>query len=114
MHPLLRRVYSQRGVTGPEEVELGLANLAPPDSLKDIDAAVELLLAALRGRWKVLLVGDYDADGATSSALALDALYGFGFDADRLDYIVPNRFEYGYGLTPAIVEFARAEHADSF
>ncbi len=110
MHPLLRRVYSQRGVTGPEEVELGLAKLAPPESLKGIDEAVELLLAALRGQWKILLVGDFDADGATSCVLALDALHGFGFD--HLDYIVPNRFEYGYGLTPAIVELARARNPD--
>lgn len=110
MHPLLRRVYGQRGVTGPEEVELGLAKLAPPESLKGIDKAVELLLAALRGQWKILLVGDFDADGATSCVLALDALHGFGFD--HLDYIVPNRFEYGYGLTPAIVELARARNPD--
>ena len=110
MHPLLRRVYSQRGVTGPEEVELGLVKLAPPESLKGIDEAVELLLAALRGQWKILLVGDFDADGATSCVLALDALHGFGFD--HLDYIVPNRFEYGYGLTPAIVELARARNPD--
>lgn len=110
MHPLLRRVYSQRGVTGPEEVELGLAHLAPPESLKGIEDAVELLLAALREQRKVLLVGDFDADGATSCVLALDALHGFGFD--HLDYIVPNRFEYGYGLTPAIVELARTRNPD--
>lgn len=106
LHPLLRRVYSQRGVSRLEEVESGLADLAPPDSLKGLDDAVELLVEALRGQWKVLLVGDYDADGATSCATALDALHGFGFD--RLDYIVPNRFDYGYGLTPAIVELAAA------
>ena len=110
MHPLLRRVYSQRGVSEPEEVELGLAHLAPPDSLKGIEDAVELLLAALREQLKVLLVGDFDADGATSCVLALDALHGFGFD--HLDYIVPNRFEYGYGLTPAIVELARTRNPD--
>ncbi len=112
MHPLLRRVYSQRGVTEPEEVDLKLANLAPPDLLKGIGEAVELLLAALRGQWKILLVGDYDTDGAASCALALDALHSFGFDLDRLDYIVPNRFDYGYGLTPAIVELAAARRPD--
>lgn len=110
LHPLLRRVYSQRGVSRLEEVESGLADLAPPDSLKGLDDAVELLVEALRGQWKVLLVGDYDADGATSCATALDALHGFGFD--RLDYIVPNRFDYGYGLTPAIVELAAARSPD--
>ena len=106
MHPLLRRVYSQRGVTSSAELDLGLANLAPPESLKGMDQAVDLLLAALHGKWKILLVGDYDADGATSCAVALNALHGFGFD--RLDYIVPNRFEFGYGLTPAIVKLACA------
>ncbi len=106
MHPLLRRVYSQRGVTSSAELDLGLANLAPPESLKGMDEAVDLLLAALHGKWKILLVGDYDADGATSCVVALNALHGFGFD--RLDYIVPNRFEFGYGLTPAIVELACA------
>lgn len=110
LHPLLRRVYSQRGVSRLEEVESGLADLAPPDSLKGLDDAVELLVEALRGQWKVLLVGDYDADGATSCATALDALHGFGLD--RLDYIVPNRFDYGYGLTPAIVELAAARSPD--
>ena len=106
MHPLLRRVYSQRGLTSSAELDLGLANLAPPESLKGMDKAVDLLLAALHGKWKILLVGDYDADGATSCVVALNALHGFGFD--RLDYIVPNRFEFGYGLTPAIVELACA------
>lgn len=110
LHPLLRRVYSQRDVSRLEEVESGLADLAPPDSLKGLDDAVELLVEALRGQWKVLLVGDYDADGATSCATALDALHGFGFD--HLDYIVPNRFDYGYGLTPAIVELAAARSPD--
>ncbi len=110
MHPLLRRVYSQRGVTSSAELDLGLANLAPPESLKGMDEAVDLLLAALHGKWKILLVGDYDADGATSCVVALNALHGFGFD--RLDYIVPNRFEFGYGLTPGIVELACARDPD--
>ncbi len=110
LHPLLRRVYSHRGVSAIEEIDAGLADLAPPDAIKGMDDAVNLLLAALRGQWKILLVGDYDADGAASCALALEALHGFGFD--HLDYIVPNRFEYGYGLTPAIVELARARGPD--
>ncbi len=110
LHPLLRRVYSQRGVTSSAELDLGLANLAPPESLKGMDEAVDLLLEALHGKWKILLVGDYDADGATSCVVALNALHGFGFD--RLDYIVPNRFEFGYGLTPAIVELACARDPD--
>ena len=110
MHPLLRRIYSQRDLPGPEDLQLGLANLLPPDRLKGMDEAIELLLAALREQWKILLVGDYDADGATSCAVAISALHNFGFD--HLDYIVPNRFEYGYGLTPAIVELAAVRAPD--
>ena len=110
IHPLLRQIYNQRNLPGAEAVELGLANLLPPDLLKGMDEAVELLLSALREQWKVLLVGDYDADGATSCVVAIDALHSFGFD--HLDYIVPNRFEYGYGLTPAIVELAAARDPD--
>ena len=110
LHPLLRRIYSRRGVSELREIELELANLVPPDSLKGLGDAVALLVEALRGQWRVLLVGDYDADGAASCAIALDALNSFGFD--NLDYIVPNRFDYGYGLTPAIVELASARWPD--
>lgn len=110
LHPLLRRIYSQRGLPGPEAVELGLPNLLTPDLLKGMDEAVELLYKGLREQWKIMLVGDYDADGATSCVVALNALHGFGFD--NLDYIVPNRFEYGYGLTPAIVALAAGRNPD--
>ena len=110
MHPLLRRVYSQRGISRSEDIEHRLAGLAPPDALLNIGAAVELLLAALRGQWKVLIVADYDADGATSCALAIEALHGFGFN--EVDYIVPDRLRYGYGLTPGIVELAACREPD--
>ena len=110
MHPLLRRIYSQRGVSRPEEIDHGLGGLEPPDAMLGIDSAVELLLAALRERWKILIVADYDADGATSCALAIEALFGFGFDA--VDYIIPDRIRYGYGLTTEIVELAACREPD--
>lgn len=110
IHPLLQRIYRQRKISDPGEIELGLANLLPPDSLKGLAAAIELLLQALRERSRILIVADFDADGATSCALAMGALRGFG--AAHVDYIVPNRFEYGYGLTPEIVELAKTRNPD--
>lgn len=110
IHPLLQRIYRQRKITDPGEIELGLANLLPPDSLKGLPAAIELLLWALRDQSRILIVADFDADGATSCALAMGALRGFG--AAHVDYIVPNRFEYGYGLTPEIVELAKTRNPD--
>src|SRR5471032_2924386 len=106
LHPVLRRVYASRGLRTREELNLTLERLAPVGSLGGTDAAAHLLLQHRRGR--VLVVGDFDADGATSTALMLRALRGFGFAA--VDFLVPNRFEYGYGLTPEIVAVA-AERA---
>lgn len=105
MHPLLRRVYCQRNIESAEELQLGLEHLIPPGKLKGIDGAVDLLIDALEQQSRVLIVADFDADGATSCALALIALRKLGFHS--VDYIVPNRFDYGYGLTPEIVELAK-------
>ena len=110
MHPLLRRVYSQRKIKHVEELELGLENLIPPERFKGIDAAIELLIDALRQQQRVLIVADFDADGATSCVVALAALRQFGYQ--HTDYIVPNRFDYGYGLTPEIVELAKTRNPD--
>lgn len=97
-----------RGLTSPDELDYGLARLAPIGSLENVDAAAELVIAN-RDR-KIIVVGDFDVDGATSTALVLRCLREFGF-AD-VDYLVPNRFEYGYGLTPEIVRVA-AERSPS-
>lgn len=104
LHPLLQRVYAARGVTSDREIAIDLNNLLPPDSLKDLDEAVALIILALKQQQRMLIVGDFDADGATSSALAVLALTAMG--ARNVDFLVPNRFEYGYGLTPEIVEVA--------
>lgn len=104
-HPLLARVYAARGVVDEAELDLGLSGLLPFQDLKGIEDAVALLCAAISQRQKILVVGDFDADGATSSALAVRALRACG--AFQVDYLVPNRFEYGYGLTPEIVAVAR-------
>ncbi len=110
LHPLMRRIYRQRGVAGADELDLGLAGLEPPDALLGMDAALDLLLAALREQWKILIVADYDADGATSCALAIESLHAFGFD--RVDYIIPDRARHGYGLSPEIVELAACREPD--
>ena len=105
LHPILDRVYRHRGVTGVGELDLSLAALAPAHDLAGLPGAVDVLARARRDRQRVLVVGDYDADGATAAALALLGLRALGF-AD-VDYLVPNRFEYGYGLSPEIVSVAR-------
>ncbi len=110
LHPVLRRLYAARRVTSPAELEYGLANLLPWQSLKGIDAAVALLVRALEKQQRVLVVGDFDVDGATSTALAIQALRMLGLK--QVDYLVPNRFRYGYGLTPAIVEVAAQRRPD--
>jgi len=108
--PLVRRIYSQRPLAALTELELTLSQLIPPARLKGIDAAVDLLEAALKEGERLLIVADFDADGATSCALALTVLRAFG--CAHVDYIVPNRFEYGYGLTPEIVELAKGKNPD--
>ncbi len=100
----LSRVYLARGVCSSEELELGLKQMLDNSQLKGLDQAIELLLSAFKERQRILIVGDFDADGATSTALAIDALRSMG--AADCRYLVPNRFEYGYGLTPEIVDLA--------
>lgn len=108
--PLLQRLYAARGVTCAEELDKGLARLIPYKQLKGIDAAVELLVEALEKRQRILFVGDFDADGATASSVGVLGLRQLG--AAHVDYLVPNRFEYGYGLTPEIVAVALQREPD--
>ena len=102
LDPVHARLFAMRGVTDPAQLDYGLAGLAPIGSLEHVDAAVELLISKRDER--IVVVGDFDVDGATSTALLLRCLREFGF-AD-VEYLVPNRFEYGYGLTPEIVAVA--------
>jgi len=110
MNPVLQRVYAARGIRGEDELSLNLNQLLPFHNLKGIDAAVAVLKAALANQQHLLIVGDFDADGATSTALAIRALRAMG--AQQVDYLVPNRFEYGYGLTPEIVDVAKCQQPD--
>jgi len=102
LDPLLAHLYALRGITAATQLDYGLGALAPVSSLDGVDAAVDLLLKHVDKR--IVVVGDFDVDGATSTALVLRCMRAFGF-AD-VDYLVPNRFEYGYGLSPEIVRVA--------
>lgn len=108
--PLLARLYAARGVRCAEELDKGLARLIPYQRLKGIEEGVALLVDALEGGQRILIVGDFDADGATASSVGVLALRMLG--AAWVDYLVPNRFEYGYGLTPEIVGVALEKRPD--
>ncbi|MFL9854205.1 single-stranded-DNA-specific exonuclease RecJ [Paraburkholderia madseniana] len=103
LHPVLARLYAARGVCMPDEIETGLARLVPPAGLKDCEGAAVLLADAIQNKRRMLVVADYDCDGATACAVAVRGLRMFG---GQIEYLVPNRFEYGYGLTPEIVALA--------
>ena len=100
----LSRIYNARGVFKAEDLQLTLAKLTDSSKLKGLGDAVKLLVSALQNKQRIIVVGDFDCDGATSTALAVHALRAMG--ADDCQYLVPNRFEFGYGLTPGIVELA--------
>ncbi|SDZ88223.1 single-stranded-DNA-specific exonuclease RecJ [Microbulbifer marinus] len=102
---ILQRVLLGRGVTSEAELDHRLAKLHAPQTMRGLERAVELLVSAVRAQQKILIVGDFDADGATSSTLAVLALGAMG--APGVEFLVPNRFDFGYGLTPEIVEVAK-------
>lgn len=108
--PLLQRIYLGRGITSDEQLDRSLTKLPKPDNLKGLSDGVSLLAEALRKQQSVLIVGDFDADGATSTTLTLLAMGAMGMQ--NIDFIVPNRFEYGYGLTPEIVALAQQQNPD--
>lgn len=103
IHPVMARVFAARGIGNSDELETGFAALLPYESLRHCAQAAALLANAIENRERLLIVADYDADGATACALGVDVLRQLGAD---VNYLVPNRFEHGYGLTPEIVELA--------
>ena len=109
-HPVLQRIYSARSVQSQSDLMRDCEHLSAYHDLLHIDLAASLISDALCAQKKMIIVGDYDADGATSTALAIKALRAFG--ALHVDYVVPNRFEYGYGLTPPIVDLVMKKQAD--
>ncbi|WGE68408.1 single-stranded-DNA-specific exonuclease RecJ [Actinobacillus equuli subsp. haemolyticus] len=109
-HPLLNRLYQSRGIASPQELERTLQFLHKPNQLANIDAAVELLIEAYKQQSRIIIVGDFDADGATSTALALLALRQLGFE--NVDYLIPDRFSQGYGLSLAVAEMVLVKGTD--
>ena len=101
VHPVLRRVYAARGVTDPKQLQLKLAGLLPPE-LKGIESAAQLIADGIADQQRFCIVGDYDADGATATTLCVLALRAFG--ALHVDFVVPDRFKLGYGLSPGLIE----------
>jgi len=103
VHPLLARLFAARGIKDKAELDTGFATLLPPDQLKGTTEAATLLADAIAAKRRILIVADYDCDGATACAVGLRALRQFGA---TVDYLVPNRFDTGYGLSPEVVRLA--------
>jgi len=109
VHPLLARLYAGRRIRSAAELELDAARLLPPDGLLHATRAAALLADAIEQQKKILIVADYDADGATACAVGVRALRRFGA---TVDYLVPDRFKLGYGLSPELVDLAHARSPD--
>jgi single-stranded-DNA-specific exonuclease len=112
VHPLLARLFAARGVRGGDELDDGLARLLPPDGLRGTAEAARLLADTIAAGRRICIVADYDCDGATACAVALRGLALLGAAPGTLAYVVPDRAVHGYGLTPAIVDLARAQRPD--
>lgn len=108
--PILQSIFATRSLSSPEELDLSLQQLPSFHSLLNIEKAIALLESALLSQKKVMVIGDFDADGATSTALVVCALKHMGFE--QVDFMVPNRFLYGYGLTPELVRVASEKKPD--
>ncbi|MGB7989628.1 MAG: single-stranded-DNA-specific exonuclease RecJ [Candidatus Methylophosphatis roskildensis] len=109
VHPLLARLYAARGIERKTDLDCALSALLPPQGMRGTAEAAQLLADAIEAGARLLIVADYDCDGATACALGVRALRAMGA---RVDYLVPNRFEYGYGLTPEIVALAAQREPD--
>ncbi len=109
LHPLLARLYAARGVTARAELDYELKSLLPPASLTHATDAAVLLADAIEAEAKLLIIGDYDCDGATATAVGMRALQALGAD---VDFLLPDRFKLGYGLSPEIVDLAAQRSPD--
>jgi single-stranded-DNA-specific exonuclease len=109
MHPVLARIYAARGITRAEQLQTSLSGLIPPSQLRNADKMAALLADAIAQGKRLLIVADYDSDGATACAVGVRGLRMFGA---KVEYLVPNRFDHGYGLTPEIVRLAAERQPD--
>jgi single-stranded-DNA-specific exonuclease len=109
MHPLLARLYAARGVTDKSELDYELKSLIPPTALTNASAAAQLLADAIEADASMLIIGDYDCDGATATAVGMRALKSLGA---KVNFLLPDRFKLGYGLSPEIVDVAAQQSPD--
>jgi single-stranded-DNA-specific exonuclease len=109
MHPVLARIFAARGINSGAQLEYSLSGLIPPARLKNVEMMAAILAEAIVQQKRLLIVADYDTDGATACAVCVRGLRMMGA---RVEYLVPNRFEYGYGLTPEIVALAAQQSPD--
>lgn len=109
-HPIIRQIYAARGIQSVDDLEKSAKALLHYNQLNGIEAAVQILASAIFHNQKIIVIGDFDADGATSTALSMLCLTAMG--SKQHSYLVPNRFDFGYGLSPEIVEIAHKQHAD--
>jgi single-stranded-DNA-specific exonuclease len=109
LHPVLAKLFAARRIRSAQELDYGPARLHAPGLMKSVEAAAALLADAIAARRRLLIIADYDADGATACAVGVRALRGFGAE---VDYLVPDRFKLGYGLTPELVDLARERRPD--
>ncbi|MDD2744707.1 MAG: DHH family phosphoesterase, partial [Rhodocyclaceae bacterium] len=109
MHPLLARLYAARGVTDKSELDYELKSLIPPTALTNASAAAQLLADAIEADASLLIIGDYDCDGATATAVGMRALKSLGAN---VNFLLPDRFKLGYGLSPEIVDVAAQQSPD--
>ena len=107
--PILARIYAARGIEQPSQLETALSKLLPFEQLKNIAEMAVVLADAIADQKRLLIIADYDSDRATACAVAIRALRKF---RACVDYLVPNRFEYGYGLTPEIVNLAATSNSE--
>lgn len=109
LHPLLARLYAARGIKDKSELDYELKSLIPPTALTNASAAAQLLADAIEAEARMLIIGDYDCDGATATAVGMRALKALGAD---VDFLLPDRFKLGYGLSPEIVDVAAQQSPD--
>src|SRR6185295_17220990 len=109
VHPLLARLYAARRIASKDQLDQDFSQLIPPAELTNAGRAAQLLADAIEQQKKLLIIADYDADGATACAVGVRALRSFGA---RVEYLVPNRMELGYGLSPELVDIAARRKPD--
>ena len=109
VHPLLARLYAARGIVNRDELDYGFSGLLPPSALTNASEAAQLLADAIEAEARLLIVADYDCDGATACAVGMRALRAFGA---KVEYLVPDRFKLGYGLSPEVVDLAATRQPD--